>query len=188
MINELSIWIEVADIRKHFPSISPNTSTESIDPYILLSETLDLASLIDENLVNDIDDMILSPSLIRPELNDFFNIVVKPFISACSFHRYFPYAGINTTQWTVEEYGQEGFKPISDKRRAEMTNSIEGLKNTFQVKLLKYLQDAKYTFDGVVYKGKNCAQTKPKLSFSVIGAGNVNRNDNYNYNKRERLY
>lgn len=188
MINDLSIWIDVTDIRKWFPVVSPNTSAEQLNPYILASETLDLTAILDDTLIEDIDEMILSPSLIKPELNELFNMVIKPFLSGCTMQRYLPYMGLNATQWAFEEYTQEGFKPITDKRRAEIVNSIEGTKNTYQVKILKYLQDAKYTFDGVVYPSKECKQTKPRLSFTVIGAGNINRNDNYNYNKHERLY
>lgn len=189
MINDLSIWIDVTDIRKWFPVVSPNTSAEQLNPYILASETLDLTAILDDTLIEDIDEMILSPSLIKPELNELFNMVIKPFLSGCTMQRYLPYMGLNATQWAFEEYTQEGFKPITDKRRAEIVNSIEGTKNTYQVKLLKYLQDAKYTFDGVVYPSKGCKQTKPRLSFTVIGAGNTNRlhNDRY-YNHGERLY
>ncbi len=189
MINDLSIWIDVTDIRKWFPVVSPNTSAEQLNPYILASETLDLTAILDDTLIEDIDEMILSPSLIKPELNELFNMVIKPFLSGCTMQRYLPYMGLNATQWAFEEYTQEGFKPITDKRRAEIVNSIEGTKNTYQVKLLKYLQDAKYTFDGVVYPSKLCKQTKPRLSFTVIGAGNTNRlhNDRY-HNGHERLY
>jgi len=43
----------------------------------------------------------------------------------------------------------------------------------------------KYTFDGVVYPSKGCKQTKPRLSFSIIGAGEINKRY---YNRNERLY
>ena len=185
MINDLSIWIDVGDIRKWFPVVSPNTSEEQLNPYILASETLDLTALIDDTLIEDIDEMLLSPSLNKPELMDLFNMVIKPYLSGCTMQRYLPYMGLNATQWTFEEYKQEGFTPVTDKRRAEIVNSIEGTKNTYQVKLLKYLQDAKYTFDGVVYPSKGCKQTKPRLSFSIIGATEINKR---HYNRNERLY
>ena len=76
MINDLSIWIDVGDIRKWFPVVSPNTSEEQLNPYILASETLDLTALIDDTLIEDIDEMLLSPSIIKPELYDLFNMVI----------------------------------------------------------------------------------------------------------------
>ena len=91
MINDLSIWIDVTDIRKWFPVVSPNTSAEQLNPYILASETLDLTAILDDTLIEDIDEMILSPSLIKPELNELFNMVIKPFLSGCTMQRYLPY-------------------------------------------------------------------------------------------------
>jgi hypothetical protein len=171
MINDISIWVTVNDIIKYFAILSPNTPLPQINQCIFDAETMDMPSIVDDQLVEDIDTMINSPSLIKPELDEFFKMVVLPYISACTMVRYSPFLGLHATQWGLEQYVQEGFGAVTDKRRAELLNSFEGKKNVFEIKMLKYLSDHKYTFDGVVYKSNvKCGAKKNTLSFSIIGA------------------
>jgi hypothetical protein len=114
------------------------------------------------------------------ELMNFFFNYVKPYLAALTMVRYMPYLGLHGTQWGIEQYNQEGFGQVSDKRRAELLNSIQGKCNAYENLMMVFANDENWTFDGVSYKVNTpCETRKKKLSFTVLGAGNRNK---INYN------
>ena len=103
------------------------------------------------------------------ELMNFVHHYVKKWLAGESVCRYLPFLGVNATQWGLEQYRQDSFEPVSDKRRGEILNYYRGITDVYFTKMSNALKDAEYTFDGVVYTGNACISTKRKLSFTING-------------------
>jgi hypothetical protein len=108
------------------------------------------------------------------ELMNFWYLYVKKWLAGAAMVRYAPYLGLHLTQWGLEQYNQEGFGQVTDKRRAEILNSIKGKTSVFQTKMFDALSDANNTFDGVTYVNTNCRTKRKKLPFTALGAGKYN--------------
>lgn len=119
------------------------------------------------------------------ELMTFYYLYVKKWLAGAAMTRYAPYHGLHITQWGLEQYNQEGFGQVSDKRRAEILNSIKGKTSVYQTKMFDYLSEVNYTFDGVQYKGKGCGTRRKKLPFTALGAGKFN---NYPIDDNQKKY
>lgn len=123
------------------------------------------------------------------ELMNFYNTYVKPFLSGLTMKRYMPYLGLHATQWGVEQFNQEGFGTVSDKRRAELLNSIAGETSAYESEMINYLNDVNWTLDGVVYERDNlCKKVQSKLPFTAIGAGARNQRRYFDENNRPIIW
>ena len=123
------------------------------------------------------------------ELMNFYNVYVKRWLAGCTMKRYMPYLGLHGTQWGLEQFQQEGFGQVSDKRRAELLNSIAGQTSAYENEMINYLNDVNWTLDGVVYERETlCKQVKNKLPFSIIGAGVKNRKYYFDENNRRIIW
>ena len=108
------------------------------------------------------------------ELMNFWFLYVKKYLAGAAMVRYAPYLGLHLTQWGLEQYNQEGFGQVSDKRRAEIVNSIKAKTSVFQTKMFDALSEANNTFDGVTYTPTNCRTHRKSLPFVALGAGKFN--------------
>lgn len=176
MANILTTWISVSDIYPIFAVLSPNTPKLQIEQCVNDAELFDLPNILCESLITDIDtELQLSPPFdTRPELYSFYTLFVVNYLAGLTMSRYSPYLGIHATQWGMEQYNQEGFGQVTDKRRAEILNAIKSKTNAFEYKLTEYLKSVDNTLDGVVYSCNNpCKPQKHRLSFSIIGQNRV---------------
>jgi hypothetical protein len=107
------------------------------------------------------------------ELMNFYYQYFKKWLAVASVVRYIPFMGLHATQWGLEQYTQEGFGQVSDKRRSELTNSYKNIMSVYENEVIQALTDSKYIFDGVQYENK-CIPKKSKLAFTIIGAGQTN--------------
>ena len=116
------------------------------------------------------------------ELLNFYIDFVKNYIIQTTYARYLPFLGLHATQFGLEQYNQEGFGQVSDKRRGEMVNDVLAKKNIFQTKMENRLKELGYKLDGVLYNQNHCHRnTGNKMNFSIIGA-----NSNYANNRKGR--
>lgn len=120
------------------------------------------------------------------ELMNFYYLYVKKWLAGAAMVRYAPYLGLHLTQWGLEQYNQEGFGQVSDKRRAEIVNAIKSKTSVFQTKMFDALSTANNTFDGVVYGNTSCKSKRKRLPFAALGAGKFN-NQPLTHNRREYL-
>ena len=120
------------------------------------------------------------------ELMNFYYLYVKKYLAGAAMVRYAPYLGLHLTQWGLEQYNQEGFGQVSDKRRGEIVNMIKSKTSVFQTKMFDALSEAKNTFDGVVYGSTSCKSKRKTLPFAALGAGKFN-NQPLTHNRREYL-
>jgi len=109
------------------------------------------------------------------ELLNFFNQYIKDWLSGVTMVRYMPYYGTHATQWGFEQYGQEGFQAVSDKRLAEILNAVKSTKNAFESTMIIAFNEAKGTFDGVKYELVSCGKTTNRQGFSIIGVNKFDR-------------
>lgn len=112
------------------------------------------------------------------EAMTFYHNFVKPFMCMKTMEKYAPLIGLHMTQWGLEQYSQDSFSQVTDKRRSELLNQIKGKSNVYLYKLEKELKGLNYILDGVEYKTE--CKIK-KASFSVIGASTKRVNYDYNY-------
>jgi hypothetical protein len=116
------------------------------------------------------------------EAMTFYYDYIKKYLCGKTMERYAPYVGLHMTQWGLEQYSQDSFSQVSDKRRSELLNQIKGKTNVYLYKMQKALKDVDYILDGVSYKPE-CTK-KERMSFSVIGATNkLNYRGENNYRK-----
>lgn len=109
------------------------------------------------------------------ELMNFFYNYVKKWLAGATIVRYSPFLGLHLSQWGLEQYNQEGFGTVSDKRRGEIINSFKSETESYKSLMFQALDEANYTFDGVVYSRKTCGAKSSKLPFTILGAGNKNQ-------------
>ena len=123
------------------------------------------------------------------ELMNFYNVFVKRWLAGLTMKRYMPYLGLHGTQWGLEQFNQEGFGQVSDKRRAELLNSIAGQTSAYESEMINYLNDVNWTLDGVTYERDTlCKQVQSKLPFTVIGAGARNQRRFYDENNNRVIW
>lgn len=120
------------------------------------------------------------------ELMNFYYSYVKKWLAGAAMVRYTPYHGLHITQWGLEQYNQEGFGQVTDKRRAEILNAIKGKTSVYQTKMFDALKAANNTFDGVVYSDTKCKATRKRLPFAALGAGKFN-NEQLTNERRQYL-
>jgi|694.fasta_scaffold02665_25 hypothetical protein len=106
------------------------------------------------------------------ELMDFYYNFVKKWLATATVVRYLPFHGLHVTQFGLEEYTQEGFGQVSDKRRAEMLQNFKGKSDVYRTRMLNELDRVKSTFDGVKYEVELCRARKKRNQFTVLGIGN----------------
>ena len=173
---QYNAWIGVSDITpKIFEFLSPNTEESKIKQYVEDAQNLDLLSILDDNFLDAINDLLNSSPPDDNELSQFFEDYVKPYLACSTIVRYLPFSNIHLTQWGAEQYTQDGFGQVTDKRFAGMQNHVASKTSAFQSKMTNYLKSVKYTLDGIVYKELNCNNVRKKQSFSVLGAGGINK-------------
>jgi hypothetical protein len=101
------------------------------------------------------------------ELMNFFYLYVKKWLATATVVRYLPFLGLHATQWGLEQYSQEGFGQVTDKRRGEMLNSYVSEASVYLSKMANELKRVNYTFDGVVY-AQPCNKIQRKNPFTII--------------------
>jgi hypothetical protein len=101
------------------------------------------------------------------ELMNFVHHYVKKWLAGESVCRYLPFLGVNATQWGLEQYSQEGFGQVTDKRRGEMLNSYVSEASVYLSKMANELKRVNYTFDGVTY-AEPCNKIQRKNPFTII--------------------
>jgi hypothetical protein len=119
------------------------------------------------------------------ELMNFYYSFVKKWLAGATMQRYLPYMGLHITQWGLEQYNQDGFGQVTDKRRGEISNAVKNKTDVYFDKMIKELNRVNYTFDSVVYAQQTCKETKTQLPFSIIGAGKYK---NYGTNRDSERY
>ncbi len=152
--------------------------TYQIGDKVFYNGTYYIATAITTALPTDVDDWDVY------ELMTFWAQFVKRYLCGAAMVRYLPYLGLHSTQFGLEQYNQEGFGTVSDKRRGELTNSVEGRTSAFLSAIQTEMKEKNYTFDNVVYEVGTCeTRTKRKLNFKIIGAndGSNTTRTRYNY-------
>jgi hypothetical protein len=173
---QYNAWIGVSAITpKIFEFLSPNTEESKIKQYVEDAQNLDLLSILDDSLLESINTLLNSSPPDDNELYQFFEYYVKPYLAGATMVRYLPFSNMHLTQWGTEQYTQDGFGQVTDKRFAEMQNHIRSKTSAFESRMINYLKKVNYTLDGIVYKGYECNNVRKKQSFSVLGAGGINK-------------
>lgn len=103
------------------------------------------------------------------ELLTFYHLYVKIFLACATVTKYLPFMDLHQTQWGLEQYNQEGFGQVSDKRRAELVNNIKSKMEVYKTRMLNYFEKVDGTFDGVKYEVTCSANKNRRLSFTIIG-------------------
>lgn len=172
---QYNAWIGVSDITPIFEILSPNTESAKIEQYVYDAQNLDLLSILDDALLEAINTEVRYPPINPTEITAFYKDYVKPYLAGATMVRYLPFSNMHVTQWGTEQYTQDGFGQVTDKRFADMQNHIRSKTSALQSRMINYLKSVNYTLDGIVYKGLECNNIRKKQSFSVLGAGNTNK-------------
>lgn len=169
--------ITITDLNKDFSFVSINTEANVVNNYLGKVVKFDLPKVFSESLITAIETEVASvtPFVTKPQLKAFYDDFFKSVVSGFVVSRYMPFIGLHATQWGLDEYAADGSQRSSDKRRSELTNSVQadtqGFINLAEIELKR----VSYTFDSVNYGGCISGKTGQRAKFTVIGAGTQNR-------------
>lgn len=136
---------------------------QNFDAYTIMP----LAVVSGNNIVLDVENSVNVSPVTRPELLEWFEDYLKPFLVCKAYARFLLWAGRNITQFGLRVNNEDTSTEVTDKNRAEMIADVEHKCNVYLARLTKALKDADYTYDSIVYSFDNCDSSKPKAKTRI---------------------
>lgn len=138
---------------RDYYKLSPNIGKDDeLDNYIRKAQELKFKPTVNEDFYNDLIGSLTS----RPELSDFLNNYIKPFLISVTYERFLLWHGNNINQFGIGQNLEDTSQQISTSNRSGLINDVKSDSNAFLSLMNKGLKDAEYTFDGVVYDFGSC--------------------------------
>lgn len=120
---------------------------DELDTYIRKAQELNFKQTVDVDFYNDLLGSLTS----RPELSDFLENYIKPFLISITYEKFLLWHGNNINQYGIRNNIEDTSTQISTTNRAELINDVKSDSNAFLSLMNKQLNDLSYTFDGVIY-------------------------------------
>lgn len=166
-----------------YVKLGANVAKENeIETFIKDMQEVEFETIVPEDFYADITGTITS----RPELSDFLETFVKPYLISGSYEKFLLWHGRSVSQYGLREDREDTSDPISDKARGEIMADIRKRTNVYLSKMNRQLLLINYTLDGVAYNFFNDYNHKrPKSNIGIKQAGRRNINqernrDNFN--------
>ena len=149
---------------------SSNISERDVNFYCVEAQKFDtyhimpIAKVSGNNIVLDIETAIQESPITKPELVNFYNEYVKPFIVCKAYERLLLLHGRNVTQFGLRVNNEETSNEISDKARGEWIEQTAHKANVYMNDMFAKMKEANFTFDGVVYIDKSKKKTISRIN------------------------
>lgn len=123
-----------------------------------------IAKVSGNSIVLDIETAIQESPITKPELVNFYNEHVKPFIVCKAYERLLLLHGRNVTQFGLRVNSEETSNEISDKARGEWIEQTAHKANVYMNDMFAKMKEANFTFDGVAYIDKSKKKTISRIN------------------------
>lgn len=129
---------------------------------------LPVAVITGNNMMTDIEVALFESPVTKQELVSLYNDFVKPLLVCKAYARYLLWAGRNVSQFGLRVNNEDTSIEVSDKARGELIADVEHKCNVYLSRLLKELNDKKFTFDTIKYTTGCEVVARPKTKIISI--------------------
>lgn len=131
-----------------FCKLGANVGKDSeIDSYIRDMQELEFLPTVDNTFYND----LMSDLTTRPELKDFLDNKIKPYLICGAYEKFLLWHGNNISQFGIRNNSEDTSQQVSDRTRGELIADVKRKTNAYLSIFNRELKQANYTFDGITY-------------------------------------
>lgn len=151
--------------------MSVNIPDANVDLHCNDAQSLDtkptMPVRVSNNAIDLIDDLISSESdpSTRPQLWDFYNSFLLPYMVCLAHARFLVWHGRNVAQFGLRVNSEDTSESVTDEQRADLIASSEHKANIYLAQLKVELVNKNFTFDSIPYMYK--CDNKPKVKTRI---------------------